>query len=216
MAPMNQESPPPQALPPLRPWYKRWRVWLTTSLVTATLLALLPLILMVTYGKSDHRQPADAIVVFGAAVWPGNRPSQALRDRVMTGVELYHLGLAKTLILSGGPSDTPDLLHETVVMRDLALEAGVPDSAIIMDALGVNTHLSVLSTQQICANRGFKTLLAVSHFYHLPRITLDYGRTDLTVFTVPAQESQVLLKLPYFMAREVAAWWFYLLRPVWS
>ena len=56
------------------------------------------------------------------------------------------------------------------------------------------------------------TMPAVSHFYHLPRIKMAYQRAGIEVYTVPARETRTLLKLPQFVAREVAAFWFYYAR----
>jgi len=57
-------------------------------------------------------------------------------------------------------------------------------------------------------------VLGVSHFYHLPRIKLQFERQGLRVFTVPAHETRAMLKLPLFMAREIAAIWVYYLQPL--
>jgi hypothetical protein len=55
-------------------------------------------------------------------------------------------------------------------------------------------------------------VLAVSHFYHLPRIKLAYQRAGLDVCTVPARQGRWLSQIPYNMAREVAAFWVYYVR----
>jgi uncharacterized SAM-binding protein YcdF (DUF218 family) len=54
-----------------------------------------------------------------------------------------------------------------------------------------------------------RRVLAVSHFYHLPRIKLSYQRAGFEVCTVPARQKNVLSQLPYSMVREVAAFWAY-------
>ena len=41
-----------------------------------------------------------------------------------------------------------------------------------------------------------------------------YESDGLTAFTVPAQVTRPLTKLPWFMAREVAAFWLYYLRGI--
>ena len=182
----------------------------------AAIPVLFPLAQMFFYGKTDYRRPADVAVVFGAAVWPGNRPSHALADRVNTGIALYQEGLVKKLLFSGGPSDTDAILHEVVVMRQMALDAGIPDHDIIVDADGINSQATVANTIRLFAANEWTQVLAVSHFYHLPRIKMTYARAGFTVYTVPAEETHVLLKLPFYLAREVAALWFYYLRPLWE
>lgn len=61
---------------------------------------------------------------------------------------------------------------------------------------------------------GARRMLAVSHAYHLPRVKLAYHRAGVEVFTVPAREERLLLRMPYFMAREVVALWVYYGRSV--
>jgi len=51
-----------------------------------------------TYGCTDYRRPADAIVVFGAGVRLDGRPSDALRFRTRTACMLYKEGLAPKLV----------------------------------------------------------------------------------------------------------------------
>jgi uncharacterized SAM-binding protein YcdF (DUF218 family) len=192
----------------LRQNQMRSGVEMFASVAAASLLiVLLPLALMYCFGKTDYRRQADAIVVFGARTYADGTPSMALADRVRTGCELYHSGLAPKLIFSGGPGDGE--IHETEAMRRMAVSLGVPDDAIIMDKAGLNTHATVRNTHDIFEQHGVKRVLAVSHFYHLPRVKLCYQRAGLEVYTVPAKESRTLPKMPYLMAREVAAMWAY-------
>lgn len=170
---------------------------------------LFPLAQMFLFGKTDYRRPADAIVVLGARTFADGRASQALADRVRTGVELYHQGYAPLIIMTGGPGDGST--HETVAMQDLAESLGVPTSAILRDEQGVNTEASIRNLDRIAHQRGLRRILAVSHHWHLPRIKLAVGRRDLQVFTVPAAESRYLSQTPRFLAREIAAFWKYYL-----
>jgi uncharacterized SAM-binding protein YcdF (DUF218 family) len=175
-------------------------------------LLAFPLAQMVLFGKTDYRRPADAIVVFGARVYADGRPSDALSDRTRTGCRLYLEGLADRIIFSGGPGD--GAVHETECMRRIALDMGVPEDAIALDPDGVNTAATVANTTSAVLGRGARRILAVSHFYHLPRIKLCFSRAGVEAYTVPAQESYVLSKLPHFMLREVAALWVYYLRAI--
>jgi len=187
--------------------------WRHSSLIAVTALCaaiILPFIQMYLFGKTDYRRSADAALVFGARAYADGRASLALSDRVQTGIDLYQQGFVKFLILSGGPGD--GAFHETDTMRRLALEAGVPDAAILIDRDGLNTKASVRNATDIMDARGLHSLLAVSHFYHLPRIKLSSAREcDAPVYTVPARESRTLIALPYYLAREVAAIWAYYL-----
>jgi len=180
--------------------------------VAAICMVGFPAAQMFCYGKTDYRRPADAAVVFGARAYVDGQPSLALADRVRTGCELYQEGLIRRLVFSGGPGDGD--FHETEVMRRMAMDLGVPDQDILVDTDGLNTQATVRNTVPVFEALGVGKVLAVSHFYHLPRIKMAYERAGCTVYTVPAAESRTLVMLPYFLAREVAALWVYYLRPL--
>lgn len=180
------------------------------ALVLAVAAAGFPLTQMFTFGLTDYRRPADAVVVFGARVYADGRPSDALHDRVRTACELYRSGLVSRLILSGGPGDGP--VSEPEAMRVMAVGLGVPASACILDGGGLNTRATLDNARSIAQREGFQRVLAVSHFYHLPRIKLLSQRLGLAVYTVPAPQGDPLVQLPRFIAREAAACWAYYLR----
>lgn len=181
-------------------------------LTVATCLVGFPLAQMCCFGLTDYRRQADVAVVFGARVYADGRASLALADRVRTGCVLYNAGLVGKVIFSGGPGD--GTIHETEAMRRLALQLGVAAGDILIDKQGVNTEATARQTCAMFERHGIGHVLAVSHFYHLPRIKLAYQRCGWEVCTVPARQSRLLVRLPHYMAREVAALWVYYLRPL--
>jgi vancomycin permeability regulator SanA len=190
--------------------------WRGAAMVVTWLVCLvgMPLAQMVCFGRTDYRRPADAVVVFGAKAFASGNPSPPLEERVRTACDLYHAGLAPLVIFSGGPGAGE--VHETEAMRRLALQLGVPGEAMILDRHGVNTQATVANTVQICERLQFRKVLAVSHFYHLPRVKLAYRRAGREVFTVPAQSRYWLRGLPQYLLREVAAQWAYYVQPLGS
>lgn len=185
------------------------RVVFVTSMVLGAVC--FPLAQMYSFGLTDYRRPADVIVVFGCRVTKSGVPSMALADRVKTGVELYQQGLGNRLVFSGGPGDGE--IHETEAMRDLAVSLGVPPSAIELDREGLNTQATVANMVQKSGSTSRPRVLAVSNFYHLPRIKLCFRRAGWEVWTVPARETRRLYYQEKFMLREVAALWWYYLNP---
>ena len=185
------------------PRVARWRV----ALVAALLAVVSPLGQMLSFGRTDYRRPADVIVVFGARVYADGRPSPALRDRVDTAARLYRQGLAPRVVVSGGAGD--GAVHETVAMRDLLVAQGVPPRAVVRDPGGVDSRSTVRASVALCRAEGWCRVLAVSHGYHLARVKMSFERAGLhTVYTVPSGNSLGLSRVR-FMAREVAALWFY-------
>jgi len=174
------------------------------------LFAAFPLALMLYFGNTDYRRPADVAVVFGARTYADGRMSDALKDRIRAGCELYRAGLVKRLLVSGGPGD--GLITEAAAMREYALSHGVADADIIVDDQGLNTDATVRTVTSLVRRGEVHRVLVVSHFYHLPRIKLACERAGIEVCTVPARQAYVLRQIPYSMAREVAAFWTYYLR----
>lgn len=173
-------------------------------------LILYPVVLMATVGNHKASTPADAALVLGARVYEDGSPSDALYDRVAAGVELYKDGLCEVLVFSGGPG--VGSWTEPLVMRRLAIEEGVPESAIILDEQGFNTTASARNFAALQREHGWESVIGVTHFYHTPRLKLALRREGINAETHAAiRRGLVLKKLPIFMARETIAWWAYAL-----
>lgn len=178
----------------------------------AALTVAFPLAQMLLFGTTDYRRPSDVAVVLGARTYADGTASQALSDRVKTAVELYKQGLVTRLVFSGGPGD--GVVSEPRAMRQVAMDAGVPDDAIVLDEAGLNTNATVRNTCAAFESLDARRVLVVSHAYHLPRVKLAYQRAGWEVRTVPARQSRRLRSEPVFVAREVVAVWAYYFRPL--
>ncbi len=110
--------------------------------------------------KTDN---ADCILILGAGVRNG-KPTPMLRDRLLTGIELYEKGAAKKIIMSGdhGSSD----YDEVNTMRLFAVERGVPEENIFMDHAGFSTYDSVYRAKKVFEAN---SIIIVSQKYHLYR-----------------------------------------------
>ncbi len=180
----------------------------SVAIVAVASAVLFPIAQIGFFGATDYRRQADLIVVFGARANADGTPSDALADRVATACDLYRAGLARRLLFSGGPG--AGAFTEPRVMRSFAEQHGVPASAIIEDAAGLNTEATVRNTRTVLGNAP-ACILVVSHFYHLPRIKMTYQRYGMNVCTVPSRDS-VPFSMPYNTAREDVAFWAYYLR----
>ena len=171
------------------------------------LVALFPLTLMVCFGNTDYRRPADIAIVFGARVYHDGRLSDALEDRIRTACALYRDGLVRRIAVSGGRGS--GAVTEAAAMRNYAINHGVRAVDISVDDDGVNTEATVQNTIPMLQRWHAQRVLVVSHFYHLPRIKLAFERAGVQVYTVPARQGRLLNQIPYDMAREIAAFWKY-------
>lgn len=161
---------------------------------------------IVTFGLTDYApaaETADAAVILGAKVYPDGTLSDALQDRVLTGVRLFNEGRVKYLILSGGVE--PSGVSEPRAMARLALASFVPESCLILDEGGANTLCSAQNSRRIAEEMGFsRKLLVVSQYYHNARVKMVFEREGTVCYTVPAQYRR-LAREPYFLLREVIA-----------
>jgi vancomycin permeability regulator SanA len=187
----------------------KWKVIVATTVACALLF---PLTQIFFFGKTDYRRRADVAVVFGARAYASGKPSDALADRVRTACDLYREGTVSKLIFSGGPGD--GAIHETESMRRFATDLGVNEKDIVLDAQGLSTQATVKNTIPLIEELGGGRVLAVSHYFHLPRIKMTYQRGGVEVYTIPAKESYLLRRTPLLLIRETAAWWVYYLRPL--
>lgn len=187
----------------------RRRAVVAASAIVATVLAL-PLLRMAMFGPTRYVRDADCAIVLGARVWDDGRPSDALADRVDEAIALYQQGHVKRLLMSGA-IDARNGFSEPAVMRDRAVAAGVPSEAILLDEAGVDSASTVQNSARLSRAQAIGSALVVSHYYHEPRLKMLFDRTGMRAYTVPAHMRYRLKKEPYFVAREIAAYYHSLL-----
>ena len=131
--------------------------------------------------------PADAprtAIVFGAGVYPDGRPSIILADRVNTAIELYNRGLIDEMIMSGDNRDRS--FNETDRMAEMALAAGVSESAIIRDNEGLHSVDSVDNAKILY---GKDEVIFISQDFHNVRILMIADKYNVGGVAVAADRS---------------------------
>lgn len=81
---------------------------------------------------------AHVVVVPGALVHSDGRPSEALHDRLACALEVYRLGKAQVVLVSG--DHARPAYDEVNAMRAWLVARGVPSDAVFMDHAGLRTH----------------------------------------------------------------------------
>lgn len=122
----------------------------------------------------------DCILVLGAGIRNG-QPSDVLRDRLTTAIDLYKNGVAPKMLMSGDHGN--DDYDEVGVMMSFALEQGVPAEDIFLDHSGFSTYDSVYR-----AGRQFEaeSIVVVTQKYHLPRALYICQRFGISAVGVSA------------------------------
>lgn len=119
---------------------------------------------LLTAQEAAQLEGADCILVLGCQVKSDGTPSLMLKDRLDRGVELYQLGAAPKLLMSGDHGQ-PDY-DEVGTMKQYAMDAGVPSSDVFMDHAGFSTYESMYRAKEVFQA---KKVIIVSQEYHLYR-----------------------------------------------
>lgn len=138
--------------------------WLLLPL--AAWLILLALQIDAT-GKVHHPGPADAAIVLGAAV-NGAAPSPVFRERIRHGVTLYRTGRVRKLVFTGGVGEGASHA-ESQVARTLAIRAGVPAQAILIETRSRTTHQNMVEAKHLMDRHHLSSALIVSDPLHMKR-----------------------------------------------
>jgi len=157
------------------------------------------------YSVQKSTNVYDCAVVFGAAVWPGGTPSDALNDRVNTAVDIYNEERVSCLIFSG--ADSAYGKHEVDVMVDIAYSREVELEDIELDYDGNNTRQTI---ENLDNERSY---VLVSNDFHLARINLLAKQRKLKDYSVEYSlyANGRYSKEAFFVVREIAAFWYYAL-----
>ena len=140
----------------------------------------------------------DCIIILGAGIW-GDRPSPMLQDRLLQGIELYEKGIASKIIMSGDHGRKE--YDEVNVMKQYAIEKGVPSEDVFMDHAGFSSYESIYRAKEIF---GAKKVLIVTQKYHLYRALYIANSLGLEAYGVGADPRQYVGAM-YREIREILA-----------
>lgn len=106
----------------------------------------------------------DCILVLGCFVRDNGVPSDMLEDRLKRGVELYNMGAAPKLLMSGDHGQTD--YDEVDAMKRYAVDAGIASQNVFMDHAGFSTYESIYRAIEVFQA---KKIIIVTQQYHLYR-----------------------------------------------
>ena len=133
-------------------------------------------------------QPADAIVVFGAAEYAG-RPSPVFRARLDQAYDLFQRGAAPVVITTGGSAADPTF-SEGGVGHDYLMRRGIPEAKLIAETQGTDTASSAERVAVIMRTNRMHTCVAVSDEYHVFRIRKLLESEGVQVYVAPRPDSR--------------------------
>lgn len=136
----------------------------------------------------DSCQKADAIVVVS-----GGDTSA----RTAEAIKLYQQGWADYLVVAGAAQDKTGPSN-AAVMRQQALAAGIPASAIKLDEYSETTEQNAANTRSIFESEGYESVILVTSGYHQRRASLEFERHAQNV---------AILNRPLLSDKDWSLWW---------
>lgn len=167
------------------------------------------------YGRFDRAQEADVIVVLGAGLRRNNTPGPALTRRTARAVELWKAGYAPIIICTGGKPGNRTR-SEADACAELVRAAGIPDDAIVLEDRSRSTEENALETHLLMQANNWQSAIVVSDSFHLFRALRLFRNEGLLIFTTPASSSPPAGEYLVFLAREVAAFHWQLVKEAFS
>jgi SanA protein len=133
--------------------FVRKAIWsLAIIIILSILIIFLINLYIINYSKryiiiQEKAPQAQAAIILGAYVTSDGTLCDMLKDRVLTGVELYKAGKVKKLLMSGDHGTVS--YDEVNNMRKYAQELGVPKEDIFMDHAGFSTYESMYRARDV-------------------------------------------------------------------
>jgi len=133
---------------------------------------------------------SDCLVVLGGALgidaYPRAEPEfgEAI-DRVYQAAKLFRQGKARIIIVAAGNQPwSRQLVTEAQQIRDLLVEWGVSETAIILDQSSKNTRENALNAADLIHAQACQTNILVTSAWHMPRAQAAFEKLGVSVFPV--------------------------------
>ncbi|WP_188942505.1 YdcF family protein [Nakamurella endophytica] len=166
---------------------------------------------VVQAGHLQQLDPADAIVVLGAAQYDG-RPSDVYAARLDHAAALQRAGVASRIVTVGG-GRAGDRVTEGEAGRRYLAGAGVDPADLLAVGIGGDTLVSLRAAAQQLRARGWTRVVLVTDPWHIQRSRTIAADLGLTVRSAPVTEGPAVRAgvEPRYVLRETLATAFYLL-----
>jgi len=163
-------------------------VWNAIALAMIVLVVVVAVLSVRVEEQSQHdeAQPADVILVLGAAEYRG-KPSPVLKARLDHALELYQRKLASHIMTTGGAGGE-HVFTEGTVGRDYLTNRGVPPEAVIVESEGESTAQSTSLAAEIMHRMGLRTAIVVSDGYHIYRVKRMLEARGITAYGSPRKD----------------------------
>jgi uncharacterized SAM-binding protein YcdF (DUF218 family) len=161
-------------------------------------------------GRTDNRDPSDAIVVLGSAQYNG-RPSAILSARLDHAAGLFKAGVAPRIVTVGGRGPG-DQFSEAGAGELYLTRYGIPASAVLPVETGTDTLNSLTAAAEVFRTRGWHSAVLVTDPWHELRARQMFRDVGIRTSSSPTHSGPSVhdrsTEIRY-ISRETAAYLFY-------
>ncbi len=173
----------------------KFKKFVSVCLIIILLLASIPMLInayVINYSSKYiltedeySKKSFDCTLVLGAGVW-GDSPSHMLEERLNKGLYVYSSDCTNRILMSGDHGRKE--YDEVNVMKDFAIESGVPAEEVFMDHAGFSTYESMYRAKEIFE---VKSVVIITQRYHLYRAIYNARKLGLDAYGVEADGQYV-------------------------
>ena len=181
--------------------YLKWGIIILIIIIAIVLIINFYVILSTKnqiVDKEIDKEDIDCILVLGAGVRNG-KPTHMLEDRLLTAIELYNNKVSSKIIMSGDHGR--EEYDEVNIMKNFAIEKGVPSNDIFMDHAGFSSYESIYRAKEIFEA---KKIVIVTQKYHLYRSLYIANSLGIEAYGVSA-DLRKYIGQSYREVREIIA-----------
>jgi uncharacterized SAM-binding protein YcdF (DUF218 family) len=141
---------------------------------------------------SEPPRRADVIVVLGGGVtWPGYLMCDSFA-RLRQGVWLHDRGYAERLLFSGASGGAPRVRPEAEIMREVAVQMGVPPEDIVVEPRALRTWDNGREVAAIMRREGWTSALLVTDALHMRRARRVFARQGIEAVPSPSYSPELI------------------------
>jgi SanA protein len=186
-------------------WLRRYWVWCLLAVVLGVPLGIYTLVSLTTaaqvYYATDRVPNARAALLLGTARYTeGGGENLFFQHRIQAASALFKAGKVERIIVSG--DNRHRSYNEPREMYRALLEAGVPDSVIVMDFAGFRTLDSVVRADRVFGQHSF---IVISQRFHIERALFIANSKHIKAYGFVADDAGSLATMIKVQFREVLA-----------
>lgn len=178
--------------------------WIDVLIFYIDIMFISYLLNSLIYRITTREGKYDIIIILGAGLVEGIRPSRTLNKRLNKAIELFNINPEAIIIASGGKGSN-EKISEAEAMKIYLIEKGIPEQSIILEDKSTNTYENLMFSKEKIKDIKKKDpqIAVVSSDFHIYR-AVNYSKLSKLKVTGIGSKT-VFYYRPAAFIREFAA-----------